>query len=61
MKITFIAIPDRKEVNIIRIAIEEEKRDPTVAAIDRYDKQYAYYPTLLRGVCVPAQVLINLQ
>lgn len=58
---TFIAVPDGKEVDIVRISIEEKQRYPTVAAVDRNDEENAHNPTLLGGVGVPAEVLIDLQ
>lgn len=58
---TFIAIPDGEEVDIVRVSFEEEQRDPAVASVYRHDEQDAHYPTLLRWVRVPTQVLVNLQ
>lgn len=52
--LTFIAIPDGEKIDIIRVAIEEEQRDPAVAAVNRHDEQDAHDPTLLRRVRVPA-------
>lgn len=59
--ITFIAIPNGEEIYVIGVAVEEKQRNPAVAAVYGHDEQDAYDPSLLRGVRVPAQVLVYLQ
>jgi len=56
----FITVSDGVEVNVVRIAAEEQEAEPRLECIDGHDEENPDYPALLRPVCVAAKILIDL-
>lgn len=44
---TFVAVPDRVEVNIVLVVANEEEAEPGVKGIDGHDEENAYDVSLL--------------
>ncbi len=60
-RLTFITVSDGVEVNVVRIAAEEQEAEPRLECIDGHDEENPNYPALLRPVCVAAKILIDLE
>ena len=58
--LTFIAVPDSVEVDVIVILVEEQQTQPRIERVDGHNKQNPHYPPLLGRVRVEAQVLVDL-
>ena len=56
----FIAVADSIEVDIEIVVAEEEKTDPGLERVDRNDEEDPDNPSLLSGVGVVAEILVDL-
>ena len=59
--VTFIAISDRIEVDVVGVAAEEEEAEPGLEGVDGNDEEDPNDPSLLGAICVAAKVLIDLK
>lgn len=57
---SLVAVAYREEVDIVALVVEKEQRYPGVGRVNRYYEQYSDDPTLLRGIGVPPEVLVDL-
>ena len=60
MTLTFVAVPDRIEVDVVLVIADEEEAEPRVEGINRYDKQDANDVALLIRDGVRSKVCIDL-
>lgn len=58
---TFVAIPDCKEIHVVVFVVEEQQTDPRVERVNGHYEQYSDYPSLLRRVRVPPEMIIYLK
>ena len=59
--LTFVAISDRVEVDVVGVASEEQETEPGLEGVDGNDEENPDNPSLLSPICVAAKVLINLR
>ena len=53
---TFVAVPDRVEVDVVAVVTEEHETEPRVKRVDWNDEENAHDPALLVRAAVVAQV-----
>ena len=59
--LTFVAISDRVEVNVVGVAAEEEQAEPGLEGVDGNDEKNPDDPSLLGAICVATKVLVDLK
>lgn len=59
-RLTFITVSYGKKVYVNALGVEEDQADPRVGRVNRHNEQDADDPSLLLGVCVPSEVVIDL-